>query len=233
MIIYTRYKHSKLATLMSGLGSVAVVGGVYLIAQSVGFMVGSGGTAGSPSDSVTGNVFEDIIVGIICMIVGVGIRILAQSVAEKKEAKLAVKARVAEKTGIEPKKKMGVGKIIGIILFVVQAVAVIFSTTQENSIWMQIKYSSGASAAGLLLGYFLPAIIGIILLCKSSKKQKRAVNTDKAASTVKPDTTASTASTFTSTIASTAPTRRCCPKCGAEAEAGDDFCIYCGAPLRK
>ena len=27
MIIYTRYKHSKLATLMSGLGSVAVVGG--------------------------------------------------------------------------------------------------------------------------------------------------------------------------------------------------------------
>ena len=43
MIIYTRYKHSKLATLMSGLGSVAVVGGVYLIAQSVGFMVGSGG----------------------------------------------------------------------------------------------------------------------------------------------------------------------------------------------
>ena len=138
MIIYTRYKHSKLATLMSGLGSVAVVGGVYLIAQSVGFMVGSGGTAGSPSDSVTGNVFGDIIVGIICMIVGVGIRILAQSVAEKKEAKLAVKARVAEKTGIEPKKKMGVGKIIGIILLVVQAVAVIFSTTQENSIWMQI-----------------------------------------------------------------------------------------------
>ena len=100
MIIYTRYKHSKLATLMSGLGSVAVVGGVYLIAQSVGFMVGSGGTAGSPSDSVTGNVFGDIIVGIICMIVGVGIRILAQSVAEKKEAKLAVKSRVAEKTGI-------------------------------------------------------------------------------------------------------------------------------------
>lgn len=88
MIIYTRYKHSKLATLMSGLGSVAVVGGVYLIAQSVGFMVGSGGTAGSPSDSVTGNVFGDIIVGIICMIVGVGIRILAQRLQKKKKLNL-------------------------------------------------------------------------------------------------------------------------------------------------
>ena len=140
MIIYTRYKHSKLATLMSGLGSVAVVGGVYLIAQSVGFMVGSGGTAGSPSDSVTGNVFGDIIVGIICMIVGVGIRILAQSVAEKKEAKLAVKARVAEKTGIEPKKKMGVGKIIGIILLVVQAVAVIFNTGKFHMDADQIQF---------------------------------------------------------------------------------------------
>ena len=92
-----------------------------------------------------------------------------------------------------------------------------------------IAESSPASTATVIhpaLTYFLAGMLKLTL-------DNAPVNTDKAALTVKPDTTASTASTFTSTIASTAPTRRCCPKCGAEAEAGDDFCIYCGAPLRK
>jgi len=61
-------------------------------------------------------------------------------------------------------------KIAGIILLVLQAVA-LFGSVVNGSISTMFSISGGY-AVGRLLGYFLPAIIGVILLVKANKKKK-------------------------------------------------------------
>lgn len=54
-------------------------------------------------------------------------------------------------------------KVIAIILFVMQALSLFGTFSGGGSLPMNIPY---------LLGYFLPTIIGIILLSKSNKKKQ-------------------------------------------------------------
>mgnify|MGYP004461787577 FL=1 len=99
-------------------------------------------------------------------------------------------------------------KKVGIVLIVLEVIALAGSVYTGNTVWMQ-----GGSYA---LGYFLPAIIGIILIIKANSKAKKEEKTEE---TYK-------------TKSSTGSDKRFCPKCGTPAEEGDAFCIQCGSPLK-
>ncbi len=58
-------------------------------------------------------------------------------------------------------------KIAGIILIVLQVLAVLGGISTGEAPFLNI---SGAADIFAVLGYFLPAIIGVILLVKANKK---------------------------------------------------------------
>ena len=108
-------------------------------------------------------------------------------------------------------------KKAGIVLLVIQAVAVIagFATHQSPITDLFTSDEAGAALIGKLIGYFIPAIVGIILLRKAAKKEREAAAEPSAAP-------ASSASYASSGV---------CPKCGAKVEPDDMFCVNCGVKL--
>ena len=237
-MIWIRYKHSKLASIISAFGAVAIVCGFYLLGSAIGFVSASEGT---------GSVAGDVVGGILCLAVGAVLMFAASKVAASKEIKyqekMAAKAAAKEaKSKSAPKKKSGKGKIVGIILIALQVVAIVFSIYQGNPIWVQARYQPAGTAMGLYLGYFLPTIIGVILIIRGNKKtvapdEKMVLSKSTVAeSTVSSESTEAYTVRDTSTEAASyesAKRARICPKCGAEAEEGENFCIYCGSPVRK
>lgn len=105
-------------------------------------------------------------------------------------------------------------KKAGIVLLVIQAVAVIagFATHQSPITDLFTSDEAGAALIGKLIGYFIPAIVGIILLRKAAKKEREAAAEPSAAP----------ASSASSGV---------CPKCGAKVEPDDMFCVNCGTKL--
>ena len=231
-MIWIRYKHSRLASIISAFGAAAIVCGFYLLGSAIGFVSASEGT---------GSVAGDVVGGILCFIVGAVLMFVASKVAASKEIKyqkkMAAKAAAKEAKGKSaPKKKAGKGKIVGIILIALQVIAIAFSIYQGNPIWIQARYQPAGTAMGLYLGYFLPAIIGVILIIRGNKKVAASdEKTVSSKSTVAESTEAYTVKDTSTEAASceSAKRARICPKCGAEAEEGENFCIYCGSPIRK
>lgn len=96
-------------------------------------------------------------------------------------------------------------KKVGIGLIVLQIIAIISGVSTGKMVWME-----GAPQA---IGYFLPTIIGVILIIKANGKDQKE---EEAGPSVKPAGTG----------------KRFCPKCGTPAEDGDAFCVQCGSPLK-
>ncbi len=103
-------------------------------------------------------------------------------------------------------------KKVGIVLIVLQIIAIISGVSTGKMVWME-----GAPQA---IGYFLPAIIGVILIMKANGKEKKEEKTEETGKSAEIKTGSET-------------TKRFCPKCGAVAEDGDAFCIQCGSPLKR
>lgn len=103
-------------------------------------------------------------------------------------------------------------KKAGIVLLVLQVLVVFGGLASGNSVFAGVN---GGADIFKLLGYFTPGIIGIILLAKAGKKSQ---DTEKNTANVGADT---------------GKTAYFCPKCGAKAEAGDEFCIRCGSAIKK
>ena len=141
----------------------------------------------------------------------------------KTEAKIAAEARGSSVT----KKKSGTGKKVGIVLIALQIFVMAFSIYQGNPIWVKAQYQPGASAAGMYLGYFLPAIIGVILIIRGNKKAEVAetVTSSAAEESISPSTGSADATYGFTTRA------HICPKCGGNVEDEDNYCIHCGAPI--
>ena len=128
---------------------------------------------------------------------------------------------------------MGMGQKVGIVLICIQIIVLIFSISQGNPIWVRAQYQPGASAAGMYIGYFLPAIIGVILLLRGNKKAEATGTTTSSASAKSTSTYTSKSADSSSTGSSSVFTTRAhiCPKCGGDVEDEDNYCIHCGAPI--
>ena len=61
-------------------------------------------------------------------------------------------------------------KVIAYILFALQALSLYGNFSENGADFLSVLFGSGLP---YLLGYFLPAIIGVILLSKHSKKQEK------------------------------------------------------------
>ena len=233
-MIFIRYKHSKLASIISAFGAALVVMGFYLLGCALGFVSASEGT---------GSVAGDVLGGIVMLVVGAVIMFVANKVAASKEVKYQEKMKAkteaklakaeATKSSSEPKKKSGKGKIVGIVLIVLQILVIAFSIYQGNPIWVRAQYQPAESAAGMYVGYFLPAIIGVILLLRGNKKAEATGTTTSSASAKSTSTYTSKSADSSSTGSSSVFTTRAhiCPKCGGDVEDEDNYCIHCGAPI--
>ena len=232
-MIFIRYKHSKLASIISAFGAALVVMGFYLLGCALGFVSASEGT---------GSVAGDVLGGIVMLVVGAVIMSVANKVAASKEVKYQEKMKAkteaklaaeATKSSSEPKKKSGKGKIVGIVLIVLQILVIAFSIYQGNPIWVRAQYQPAESAAGMYVGYFLPAIIGVILLLRGNKKAEATGTTTSSASAKSTSTYTSKSADSSSTGSSSVFTTRAhiCPKCGGDVEDEDNYCIHCGAPI--
>ena len=241
-MILIRYKHSKLASIISSFGAAFVIMGFYLLGCALGFVSVSEGT---------GSVAGDVLGGIAMIVVGAVVMFVASEVAASKEVKYQEKMKAkteaklaaeATKSSSEPKKKSGKGKIVGIVLIVLQILVIAFSIYQGNPIWVRAQYQPAESAAGMYIGYFLPAIIGVILLLRGNKKAEAAETTTSSASakSTSTSTAGTTKSTYTSSSSTSSSTgsssvfttrAHICPKCGGDVEDEDNYCIHCGAPI--
>lgn len=241
-MIFIRYKHSKLASIISAFGAAFVVMGFYLLGCALGFISASEGT---------GSVAGDVLGGIVMIVVGAVIMFVANKVAASKEVKYQEKmkakteaklAKAEAKAAAETNKKMGMGQKVGIALICIEVIAVIYSISQGNPIWVRARYQPGASVIGMYIGYFLPAIIGVILLLRGNKKADATENTTSSASakSTSTSTAGTTKSTYTSSSSTSSSTgsssvfttrAHICPKCGGDVEDEDNYCIHCGAPI--
>lgn len=254
-MIWIRYKHSKLASMISAFGAALIVMGFYLLGSAIGFVSASEGT---------GSVAGDVAGGIGCLVGGIVLMIIARKVAENKEIKYQKKmeakaaAKAAKAAGKAPKKKSSTGKKVGIVLVALELFVIAFSIYQGNPIWVKTRYMTASAAAGMYVGYFLPAIIGIILIIRGSRKEEavsETISTSRESTPTSGETTSASAGstssadrTVTSSATGTWTTEdtdrtvgtssftsarkvRICPKCGAEAEDDDSFCIYCGTRI--
>ena len=102
-------------------------------------------------------------------------------------------------------------KKVGIGFIVLQIIAIISGVSTGKMVWME-----GAPQA---IGYFLPTIIGVILIIRANGKEKKEEQTEENGTTAGMKTGTGAVKCF-------------CPKCGAMAEDGDAFCIQCGSPLK-
>lgn len=111
-------------------------------------------------------------------------------------------------------------KKVGIALLVLQVVAVAGGLSSGNFILAQ-GVNGGADLIKII-GYFAPAMIGVILIVKANKKAS-------------PSGTGAGRNSAAAGRDSAVKTRgtAVCPKCGAAVEAGDDFCMYCGNAVKK
>ena len=241
-MIFIRYKHSKLASIISAFGAALVVMGFYLLGCALGFVSASEGT---------GSVAGDVLGGIVMIVVGAVIMFVANKVAASKEVKYQEKmkakteaklAKAEAKAAAGTNKKMGMGQKVGIVLICIQIILLIFSISQGNPIWVRAQYQPGASAAGMYVGYFLPTIIGVILLLRGNKKAEATETTTSSASakSTSTSTAGTTKSTYTSSSSTSSSTgsssvfttrAHICPKCGGDVEDEDNYCIHCGAPI--
>lgn len=232
-MIFIRYKHSKLASIISAFGAALVVMGFYLLGCALGFVSASEGT---------GSVAGDVLGGIVMLVVGAVIMFVASEVAASKEVKYQEKmkakteaklAKAEAKAAAGTDKKMGMGQKVGIVLICIQIIVLIFSISQGNPIWVRAQYQPAESAAGMYIGYFLPAIIGVILLLRGNKKAEATGTTTSSASAKSTSTYTSKSADSSSTGSSSVFTTRAhiCPKCGGDVEDEDNYCIHCGAPI--
>ena len=77
-MILIRYKHSKLASIISSFGAAFVIMGFYLLGCALGFVSASEGT---------GSVAGDVLGGIALIVVGAVVMFVASEVAASKEVK--------------------------------------------------------------------------------------------------------------------------------------------------
>ena len=228
-MILIRYKHSKLASIISSFGAAFVIMGFYLLGCALGFVSASEGT---------GSVAGDVLGGIALIVVGAVVMFVASEVAASKEVKYQEKmkakteaklAKAEAKAAAGTDKKMGMGQKVGIV----QIIVLIFSISQGNPIWVRAQYQPAESAAGMYVGYFLPAIIGVILLLRGNKKAEATGTTTSSASAKSTSTYTSKSADSSSTGSSSVFTTRAhiCPKCGGDVEDEDNYCIHCGAPI--
>ena len=77
-MILIRYKHSKLASIISSFGAAFVIMGFYLLGCALGFVSASEGT---------GSVAGDVLGGIALIVVGVVVMFVASEVAASKKQK--------------------------------------------------------------------------------------------------------------------------------------------------
>lgn len=106
------------------------------------------------------------------------------------------------------KKRRMVPHVIGIILIVLQVLIVGSGSVSKTAPWFYSDFMSKGTVGFdlvMLVGYFLPMIIGIILVVIAQKPKK-----------VKPGE-------------DTAPREvRICTKCGSKLRSNSDTCLICG-----
>ena len=109
-MILIRYKHSKLASIISSFGAAFVIMGFYLLGCALGFVSASEGT---------GSVAGDVLGGIALIVVGAVVMFVASEVAASKEVKYQEKmkakteaklAKAEAKAAAGTDKKMGMGQ---------------------------------------------------------------------------------------------------------------------------
>lgn len=83
-MILIRYKHSKLASIISSFGAAFVIMGFYLLGCALGFVSASEGT---------GSVAGDVLGGIAMIVVGAVVMFVASEVAASKEVKYQEKMK--------------------------------------------------------------------------------------------------------------------------------------------
>lgn len=94
-MILIRYKHSKLASIISSFGAAFVIMGFYLLGCALGFVSASEGT---------GSVAGDVLGGIAMIVVGAVVMFVASEVAASKEVKYQEKMKAKQKQN-SPKQK--------------------------------------------------------------------------------------------------------------------------------
>lgn len=117
-------------------------------------------------------------------------------------------------------------KTAGWILIGFQIVAIIGGEMSGNSIFDRID--SGADLIELI-GFFLPAIIGAILLYQASEKEKE----EGSGANPAPTTAQSSQASKKQPTTPKAPQDdvKFCPGCGAKRNPGNNFCTNCGRKL--
>ena len=61
-------------------------------------------------------------------------------------------------------------KKVGIALIIIEIVIIISGIATNQPFWSMLEGEAPLTGGSLLLGYFLPAIIGIVLIYKANKK---------------------------------------------------------------
>ena len=125
-------------------------------------------------------------------------------------------------------------KTAAIVLYVIQALAIICAiiTGQEF-----IDFSSGP-ALFETIGFFFPAILGLIFDMVAHNKEQKAAQSS--AEGPNADSAAPSASSAPETTAPAAkeqpvidPSVQYCPKCGTRQDSENAFCIACGSKIEQ
>lgn len=205
--IYTSYKNSKLATVISFIGSIFIIAAVLLGVQAV--LEGE--------EELVGILAVCVVLAVLGWLITRG----AKAISQRKETTLRQRTNAGKAISNSAPKgkgaKAGNKKKVGIILLVLQVVAVVSGISSGSSMFEQGIASGGDLL--VMLGYFFPGILGIILIAMDGRK-KEAADDIKAASS----------SYGTGAVHTEVPVR--CSKCGTAAETGDVYCAHCGSKIK-